>query len=347
MKKIAAIILASILLTSCEERLLGPEPENTPQSNFEILWKTFDEKYALFAAKHINWDSLHTFYGAMITASTTDDQLWNICAGLLSNLDDGHVVLINRDVSKIFSAGKIGQRKMDDFSLDLIKQNFLDGCVVAGQGRITYGKVKNNNIGYIHISSFSGTNFGNGVDWAYAIDSAVAKLQGCDGMIVDVRNNGGGLRVTGDIIVSAFIDREITYFYQRLKTGRGHDDFGPVRKITITPRPNTSTYTKKIAFLTNRFSASGSEYAAQIFKNLSYSTQIGDTTYGVFGEITSDGELPNGWIFWYPCTVTTTPDGVCHEGVGILPDKLVENTAGDIAAGRDNVLTYAAKFLSH
>ncbi len=347
MKQIAAIILASVLLTSCEERLLGPEPADTPQTNFEILWKTFDEKYALFSAKNINWDSLHTFYGAMVTPSTTDDQLWNICTELLSNLDDGHVVLINRDVSKVFSAGKVGQRRMDDFSLDLIKQRFLDSCVVAGQGRITYGKIKNNNIGYIHVSSFTGTNSGNGVDWAYAVDSAVAKLYGCDGMIVDVRNNGGGLRVTGDIIVSAFIDREITYFYQRLKTGRGHDDFGPVRAITISPRPNTPTYTKKITFLTNRFSASGSEYAAQIFKNLSYSTQIGDTTYGVQGEITADAEMPNGWVFWFPCTLTTTPDGVCHEGIGIVPDMLVENSKSDIDAGRDRILQRAIGYLSN
>ena len=347
MKNIVTIILASVLIIGCEEKLLGPDAENTPQANFAILWKTFDEKYSLFTAKQINWDSLHAVYNEAVTPSTTDDQLWNVCTWLLSNLDDGHVVLINRDVSKIFSAGKVGQRRMDDFSLDLIKQKFLTACKVVGDGRVTYGRVNNSNIGYIHVSSFAATTSGNGFDWAYDIDSAVAELYDCDGMIVDLRNNGGGLRNTGDIIVSAFIDREITYLYQRLKTGPRHDDFGPIREISISPRPNTKTYTKKIALLTNRFSASGSECAAQVFKNLSYSTQIGDTTYGVFGEITSNVELPNGWVFWFPCTLTTTPDGVCHEGVGIIPDRLVENTARDIAAGRDNVLTYATNFLSH
>ena len=345
MKYIATIILASVLIIGCEEKLLGPDAENTPQANFEILWKTFDDKYALFTAKHINWDSLHKAYGAMVTPSASEDRLWNACTGLLSDLDDGHVVLLNANCSRIYSPGKVGQRKMDDFSLDLVKQKYLSGCNVVGDGRITYGRIRNCNEGYIHISSFTATNNGNGIDWAYAIDSAVTDLNDCTGMIVDLRNNGGGLRVTGNIIMSVFIDREITYFYQRLKTGPGHDDFGPVRAITISPRQHSAKYSGKIAVLTNRFSASGSEYAAQIFKNLSNATQIGDTTYGVQGEITADVEMPNGWVFWFPCTMTTTPDGVCHEGIGILPDVLVENSAADISAGRDNILAYAIKYL--
>ena len=165
-------------------------------------------------------------------------------------------------------------------------------------------------------------------------------------MIVDVRNNGGGLRVTGNIINSAFIDREITYFYQRLKTGPGHNDFGDVRPISISPRSGVQRYTKKIALLTNRFSGSGSEYTAEVFKNLSYSIQIGDTTNGSFGEITQVAQLPNGWVFWYPCSLTTTPDGKSPEGIGIIPDILVENTRADINAGNDKVLSFAINYLS-
>jgi len=339
-------MISSIIFWGCEKTLLGPAPENTPANNFEILWKTLDENYPLFAHKNINWDSLRVVYGSKISASTTETELWTIMTGLLSNLNDGHVMLFNKDRTKWFNASSANAREYD-FSLTLVKNKYLGASTIAGAGYITYGKIRSENIGYIYIASFAASNTGNGTDWAYDIDNVLQQLSSCDAIIVDVRNNGGGLRVTGNIINSAFIDHDIIYFYQRLKTGTGHNDFGAPRPITISQRSGAPRFTKKIALLTNKFSGSGSEYTAQVFKNLSYSTQIGDTTNGSFGEITCNAELSNGWIYWYPCTYTYTPDGKCPEGIGIIPDISVENTKASIDAGKDNVLEYAVQYLSH
>jgi C-terminal processing protease CtpA/Prc len=161
-------------------------------------------------------------------------------------------------------------------------------------------------------------------------------------MILDVRNNGGGLVATLRIVASAFIDRSILYFYQRVKTGPGHNDFGPPIPLVVSPRSGAPGYGKRIAFLTNRFSASGSEHLTQIFRTLGNVTQIGDTTFGAFGDIISIAELPNGWTFSYPCRLTTTPEGKCYEGIGIVPDVLIRNSAADINAGFDRVMDYAA-----
>ncbi len=335
-----------VIFTGCEEALLGPNPDNTPSNNFEILWKTMDENYPLFIQKGINWDSLHIVYGSKINANTNDSELWTIMTGLLSNLDEGHVMLFNKDQSKWFNASSTVNREYD-FSLSLVNKNYLSSSTVTGAGYITFGKLKAGNIGYIYIASFAASNIGNGMDWAYDIDNVLQQLSSCDAIIVDVRNNGGGLRVTGDVINSAFIDHDFTYFYQRLKTGPRHDEFGSPRPISISMRPGIPIYNKKLVLLTNKFSASGAEYTAQVFKNLTYSTQIGDTTHGSFGEITCNAELPNGWIYWYPCSFTYTPDGMCPEGIGIIPDILVENTKSDIDAGRDKVLEYAAQFFAH
>jgi carboxyl-terminal processing protease len=345
-KTIPFVLLLSMLIVSCDETLLGPEPENTAKSNFETLWKTIDENYALFSVKKVNWDSLHAVYGSMISASTSESELWDICTKLLSHLDDGHVAIIDMNHSKVYGSRQLNDRPEDEFSLDVVRTRFLSEYKVVGAGYITYGKIRYQNIGYIYVASFAASNTGNGIDWAYDIDKAVQELYNNDAMIIDVRNNGGGLRVTGNIINSTFIDRDITYFYQRLKTGPGHNDFGDVRPISITLRSGAQRFTKKIVLLTNRFSGSGSEYTAQIFKNLSYSTQIGDTTNGSFGEITKIAQLPNGWVFWYPCSLTTTPDGKSPEGIGIIPDILVENTRADINAGNDRVLNSAINYLS-
>ncbi len=349
-RNLIAAALISVLFYGCEEKLLGPQPENTPQSNFEILWKEFDQNYPLFEVKHVNWDSLHTVYGSMISVNTSDSALWNIMGDLISHLNDGHVTLFNKGYSKWATSSEISKRPMDDFSLSLVKNKFVSGSTTGGDGYFTYGKIKSSftgkNIGYIYIASFASSNSGNGSDWAYDIDKILKELQDCDAMIIDLRNNGGGLKVTGAVIASVFVDREFTYFYQQEKTGPGHSDFGPKLPLTISPRRGVLNFTKKIALLTNRFSASGSEHFAQLCKNLSYSTQIGDTTFGCFGDVLKTAQLPNGWTFRYPCRLTTTPDGKCPEGIGIIPDILVENTKADIDAGRDKVLQSAVNYLS-
>lgn len=345
-KHIAIVFLLFFLFAGCEKILLGPEPENTVRNNFNILWKTYDENYALFDARHINWDSLYMVYIAKITDQTTETQLWNISADLIAHLDDGHVCLINKAWNKAAqSSSIIRTRNADDFSLNLVKYKFLENYQTVGAGNITYGFIKNSTLGYIHISTFVSSITGNGIDWAYDIDKAIAALANCSAMIVDVRNNTGGLIVTENIISSAFIDHTITFFYSRCKSGPKHNDFASPRPVSVSPRSGIVPWTKKIAMLTNRFTASGGEYITQVFKNLPNSTQIGDTTLGAFGEITNMAELPNGWTFTYPSTLTTTPDGKSPEGIGIIPDVLIENTKADIETGNDRVVEYAIDYL--
>jgi hypothetical protein len=335
---------AVLLFAGCQEILLGPQPETSARAGFEILWKTIDENYALFPVKPVNWDSLHVVYASRLTSASTETDLWNAATGLLSKLDDGHVHIANGDFSKVFGSSHLFLRKADDFSLDLVKSRFLASAGVAGAGLMTYGMVRNRNIGYIHIASFT-SNVGNGADWAYDIDRILLELRGTTGLIIDLRNNGGGLVVTLQIIASAIIDRPILYFYQRAKTGPKHNDFGPPISLVVSPRAGAPGYSGRIAVLTNRFSASGSEHITQIFRNLASVTQIGDTTFGAFGDIVNTAQLPNGWTFAYPCRLTTTPDGRCFEGIGLVPDVLVRNTGAETASGIDHVMDYAIAHL--
>jgi C-terminal processing protease CtpA/Prc len=332
-------------MAGCEKMLLGPEQDNTPQNNLNLLWKTLDENYAIFPVKNINWDSIHSVYSAKVNTGTSNTDLWNITCEMLSNLDDGHVHLVNADYSKSYNSSRIALRQPYDFSLDLVKSKYLSFIKIVGAGQIIYGKIKNSNIGYIYISSF-GNPVGYGSDWANDIDIAVQELSSSDGLIIDLRNNGGGLVVTLRTIASDFIDREINYFDQRAKTGPGHNDFGPLIHLLVDRSTGRPTFTKKLALLTNRFSGSGSEHFAQIFKSLSYAKQIGDTTFGAFGDIISTAELPNGWTCSFPCRLTTTSEGKCYEGIGIVPNILSENTRFDITAGRDNVINTAVTYLT-
>lgn len=342
-KNLAIILTLSFLFTGCEKMLLGPGPENSQAGNFDVLWKTLDEKYGQFPVKDVNWDSLYNVYSKQITPSTTENELWNISSQLLDHLNDAHITLFNRGYTAWYTPWDIDPERSKGFDLGLIRNKFLSNPAVTGEGIITRGTIINTNIGYIHLSTFGPA--ANGRKWVYDIDNVLNELSGSDCIILDVRNNGGGLLVNTLYIASAFISDEITYFYSQRKTGPGHNDFGePVVKKAF-PRNSGPLYSGKIVLLTNRFSSSGSEVMAQILKYYPVSVQIGDTTTGVVGDVIHVAQLPNGWTLNYPCTLTTTPDGKSPEGIGIIPDIAIENTKADVLAGNDKVLEYAVKYL--
>jgi carboxyl-terminal processing protease len=342
-KNLSLLLILSLLFCGCEKMLLGPGPENSSAGNFEVLWKTIDEKYGQFSVKDVNWDSLYNVYSKKITSSTTEYELWQFSSQLLAPLNDAHITLFNRNYTNWYTPWNIDFERKKGFDLGLIKNKFLSNPAVTGEGIITWGTITNTNIRYIHLSTFGPA--ANGRNWVQDIDNVLTDISLSDGLILDVRNNGGGFLVNTLYVASAFVDREITYFYSQLKTGPGHNDLSEPLAKKVFPRSTGPLYSGRMILLTNRFSSSGSEVLAQILKYVPSSEQIGDTTTGVVGEVTHVAQLPNGWTLNYPCTLTTTPDGKSPEGIGIIPDIALENTKADVLAGRDIVLEFAIKHL--
>ncbi|HET6401586.1 MAG TPA: hypothetical protein VFH95_09325, partial [Candidatus Kapabacteria bacterium] len=90
MKRIILLLLA-ILASGCTESLVAPKVDTSPPAVFEELWREFDMRYATFAERHVNWDSLHALYAPRITANMPDTVLLAYFDSLLSPLRDGHV----------------------------------------------------------------------------------------------------------------------------------------------------------------------------------------------------------------------------------------------------------------
>lgn len=336
-------ILIIPIISGCEKILIGPEPQNTPAENFDVLWTTIDEKYGLFPVSNLNWDSLYNVYGSQIDASTTEEQLWDLSCGLLSHLHNGHVSLINKQYSRYYTADNPSPEDVAGVDPVVIKNYYLEEPYVSGEGFITYGKIKNTGLGYIGLSSFYFAQ--NGRDWIRDMDEVIKDLYECEGMVIDIRNNGGGFVRNDEYAAALFVDREVIYYYSRQKTGTGHYDFGEPIAKTVYPRKDTIKFTKKNAVLTNRGTASGGEAFVLALRNLPYSVHIGDTTLGAIGEVPHVAQLPNGWVLYYPCTLSLYPDGTSPEGTGVMPDIVIKNTPADVLAGRDIVLERAIEYL--
>jgi hypothetical protein len=57
---IQTAMLLLVLLTGCE-KLFVPEPANDPEEILEQLWATFEEEYAPFEERGVDWDCNTTF----------------------------------------------------------------------------------------------------------------------------------------------------------------------------------------------------------------------------------------------------------------------------------------------
>lgn len=320
------------LLLSCGEMLLGTDPENNPQENFQILWDDFDNHYSRFELKGVNWDSLYLVYQPEIDANTTGEQLFEFISSLLSHLKDTH--------ARLEAPYGIYRYQPKDykhyFDLEIIKSSYLIDTKYFSI--YTYGKLKDE-LGYLHIKRFTDSK-GN----YKFIDTIILEFENCKGIVIDVRDNGGGNSSNTEIVASRFSDTERLFGYSKFRNGPNHNDFTELFPLYIKPDGDRQ-FTKPIVLLTNRYSGSATEDFILMMKVFPYVTLIGDTTSGSIGGHPITRELPNGWIYRLSTGRYYSSENVSYEGIGIPPNIPVLITESDSLNGKDTILERAIELL--
>ena len=331
------LMLLSVLL-SCGKTLVGSDPANTPQNNFQILWDDFDRYYVFFQYKNVDWQALYDIYAPQVTDQVDDRALFDILFAMLAHLNDGHIDLIAP--FKSVNARYTDERPQpkSTLNLDLVKSKYLNSeFQTAGNGFFTAGQISDT-IGYLHIASFRS---GGGNLWVEAIDPIVNKFFDHRGFIVDVRGNSGGNSNNADAIAGRFADQKRVSALLQSRNGPRHSDFGPIEKKYVEPAGNKQ-FTKPIVVLTDRVTASSAEYFVLAMKQFSYVTVLGDFTSGASAN-NIFRELPNGWIYRLSVQEWLSVDNVSHEGVGIPPDIRVSPSDADME--KDAVIEMAIQLL--
>lgn len=329
------------LFFSCEKAVLGEDESNDPINNFEILWNDMNVHYALFDVKGIDWDAIYDEYRPLVSHETTNDELWEVLTGMLEHLNDGHVLLIQPDPNgedRFFESGSaLGDLALEEFDLDLIKANYVENYKVTEYEEISYGKIKDKDIGYIHLFGVEGDN-------PDLVDDLLADLKDHKAIIVDARNNGGGFDDYAHRFAGPFADGEHFIYTVQTKNGPGHSDFDE-KTFWYTEPEGEERFLKPVIFLTDRFTASAAEILTFNMRAFSHVTHMGDTTAGDHSDISSLRFLPNGWLYSWSPQLYLTPEGDCLEGIGIAPEIYIKNTVADIEAGEDKVLEKAIDYL--
>lgn len=325
------IILTFLFLPSC---ITEDVPEDSPQGNFEALWQIIDTKYCFLDYKNkeygLDWDEVYRRYKNRLTGDMTNKQLFQVLAEMLEELRDGHVNLVASHETSQY------REWYDSYQanfVDTIQRIYL-GKEYAIAGGIKY-TILEDNIGYLYYGSFS-SSIGES-----NLDAILDELSICDGLILDVRNNGGGLLTLADRLAARFTNEKRLSGYISYKTGPGHNDFSSPEPIYVEPATDRVRWQKPVAVLTNRRSYSSTNDFVAKMKIMPQAIIIGDKTGGGSG-LPFSSELPNGWSVRFSASPMYDPD-MQHLEFGIEPDFKVDMTSGDMHKGLDTIIETARK----
>ena len=326
------LLISLLNATSCiREDVSG----NTPEANFESLWEIIDEQYCFLEYKKqeygLDWDQVHDAYAKRITPSMGWEALFEVLSEMVAELRDGHVNLTSSLASSQYRQWFDSYPR--NFS-DSIQSIYLKKDYNQSSG-LTY-QILENNIGYIYCSSFSnGIGDGN-------LDQTLNRLAICDGLIIDVRNNGGGNLTTAQKLAARFTNQKTLVGYMTHKTGTGHGDFSNPYPVYIEPS-NGIRWQKRAVVLTNRRSFSATNDFVNSMKQFPLITIVGDKTGGGSG-LPFTSEIPCGWSIRFSASPMLDPQMNQIE-FGINPDVKIDMTSEDMQKGKDTMIEYACKLL--
>lgn len=190
-----------------------------------------------------------------------------------------------------------------------------------------------NKIGYIVISEFDEITVDQFVE---AVDTLEEK--GMKGLIIDVRNNPGGLLDSVVSILDRLLPPELIVYTEDKNGNREEEKATDAKKVTVP-----------MAVLINGQSASASEIFAGTLQDYKAATIIGTTSFGK-GIVQKVIPLSDGTAVKLTISKYFTPNGRNIHGIGITPDIEIELSKDMqkeviIPIDKDNQLQKAIKLL--
>lgn len=333
MKDKLLLLLALVLgLCSCQKG--ESEYDDSPQANLDALWTIIDQQYCFLDYKEqelgISWADIHAKYSARLNPKMSRAQLFEVLCQMVGELKDGHV-----NISSSVDLGRNWSWK-EDYPLNLdeeVRNAYLQNDYNLASG-LKY-RILPDNIAYVVYESFqSAIGEGN-------LDDMFFGLRMCNGMILDIRGNGGGDLSNVERLASYFTNEKVLVGYRLHKTGTGHNDFSPLEAEYITPSKGVR-WQKPCVVLTNRSCYSAANTFVRDMKEMPLVTIMGDQTGGGSG-LPFTSELPIGWNVRFSASPSYDARKQQIE-FGIAPDIPCALDAAKAAQGIDSMIEAARGF---
>ena len=284
-KVLLSILTMGLLLTACrskEEVAFSMDPVD----NVEALWQIIDTRYCYIDTKGIDWNAIHEEYIGKAASLKPNDQiaLFDVCAAMLDSLQDGHVNLFTAFDRSVNTAW------FDTFPANYdskLQSLYLRNYRVASG--LYYCTIDDGRIGYIYYPSFS-TGFSSAsIAWIFKA------FKDCKGLIIDVRNNGGGAITNAYKLAAPFFTEDQTIGYWQHKTGPKHEDFSKLEPMNLDASLIQSKWGRPVVILCNRRSYSATNLFVSMIRYAKNATLVGGMSGGG-GGMPMSYEMPCGWL---------------------------------------------------
>ena len=195
---------------------------------------------------------------------------------------------------------------------------------------IPYDTIFNKNVGYINLSTFSGTPSKD-----FKKTFLKLKKEGITSLVIDLRGNGGGRLEEAVEIANFFLPRGKVIVTTKGKTKQASNTYKTLREPLDLYIP--------ITVLVNGATASASEILSGAFQDFDRAVIVGSRTFGK-GLVQTTRPLPYGGVMKLTTSKYYIPSGRCVQAidykhrnedgsVGTIPDSLT--TVFHTAAGRE------------
>lgn len=325
-----------LLLSGCEK---ADEAIHTSRENFDTLWKIIDEHYCFFEYKQIDWDEVYQKYSPQVSDTLDQFSLFNLFGEMLAELKDGHTNLISSfNISRYWAWY---EDYPPNFYPEIQKKYLGKSTEHLQAGGIKYRRIAEDKIGYLYYDSFTNAVGESNLDYI------LQHFSDCKGLIIDIRDNGGGALTNSDCIASRFVHKKTLTGYIQHKTGKGHDAFSDPHEVYLTPSSRIR-WSKPVVILTNRHCYSAANDFVLKMKTIARTSQtlivvIGDKTGGGSG-FPFTSELPNGWSIRFSSSPMLDANKQ-HIEFGIDPDISVNMKAQDLVDGKDTIIETGIEYI--
>lgn len=329
-RSIAVILAAVCMMSGCRSR---DEVTYTldPVTNVESLWQIIDTKYCYIEDKGIDWAAIHDTYIAQAAQFKAGDQLalFDLCASMLDSLRDGHVNLYSAFDRSFNTAWYDSLPANYDSGLQAL---YLRDYRIAGG--LYYCTVDNGQVGYIYYSSFTNDVSATQLGWIFSA------FENCKGLIIDVRNNGGGDITNAYRLAAPFFTSDQTIGYWQHKTGTGHKDFSALEPMRLEVSWAPNKWDKPVVVLCNRLSYSAANLYVSMMRYADCSTIVGGLSGGG-GGMPMSYELPCGWMVRFSSVRMVDREQRDIEQ-GIRPDVMLTMQSED----KDDIIEKAIELIN-
>lgn len=354
---------------------------NTPSQVFEVFWHGMNNSYCFWDIDPTDWDEVYDYYLPLfreldeLPTDSEEEQdkvygrMEELYTKMCRRLIDHHLAITFFPKTRnSFSISPGGAEAMTrDYSHGPIIAEVLMKSIEANRraGRIEeyvqgYFEKDNTSMSavsykidgviYIYLSGFGFQNVfasdpGGSVEQVLRnFQRMILETPDIKGVVIDVRDNGGGYLADMHEILAPMIDTDLLIGYDRTKDGTGRLDYGPWVPCILAPAAQHRAVVAPIVVLANLHSISMAEMTCMAVSALPNGCVVGERTFGGTGPILGDYKFAysgawegNAVHVYCASAMMKDSEGKIYEGVGVVPDIEVLQTSEVEAAMRSGV----------